>query len=148
MLSFEPVADPYSDAVFHIVKDGLYEPVNQVFGWDDAFQRERLRTEYQADWFHWVRIDGADQALLCYKHYDRGVHVHLLIVLPAFRQRGVGRRIMERLMDEARERRSEVTLSSFTCNEGAVRFYRRLGFQVETDEGDFLVFRYPALEAG
>lgn len=143
MLVFEPIADPYSEDVFAIVKEGLYAPVHWVFGWNDDFQRRRLRTEYQADWFHWVRLEGTVRALLCYKRCTGGLHVHLLIVLPGYRQQGVGRRVMARLMDMAHTEDRVVTLSSFKCNEGAVRFYQRLGFQVDADEADFLSFRYP-----
>jgi len=144
VLTFEPIADPTSDTVFHIVKEGLFNPVNQVFGWDDAFQRQPLRTEYRPEWFHWVRLNGTVQALLCHKEYERGVHVHLLIVLPECRHQGVGRCVMERLMAEAREHQHCVTLSSFIRNLTAVRFYRRLGFEVEHEEAEFVTFRYPA----
>ena len=55
-----------------------------------------------------------------------------LAVDPAHEGRGVGRALMEALMEDARERGGErMTLRVFKPNERAQRLYERLGFEVE-----------------
>jgi ribosomal protein S18 acetylase RimI-like enzyme len=59
-------------------------------------------------------------------------HVTGLAVDPAFAGRGVGRALMEALMEMARERGgSRMTLRVFATNPRALRLYERLGFELE-----------------
>lgn len=34
------------EQVFATVKQGIFDLVDEVFGWDDEFQRQRLHTDY------------------------------------------------------------------------------------------------------
>ncbi len=78
---------------------------------------------------------GERVGLLCCKPYDDALHIHLLIIFPQYQGRQLGSAVMDRLYREAeREGKSRVTLSSFTDNQRAVRFYLRLGYKVV--EGD------------
>jgi ribosomal protein S18 acetylase RimI-like enzyme len=59
-------------------------------------------------------------------------HVNGLAVDPEFGGRGIGRALMQRLMEEARARGgARMTLRVFAPNERARRLYERLGFEVE-----------------
>ncbi|WP_139784430.1 GNAT family N-acetyltransferase, partial [Vibrio parahaemolyticus] len=76
---------------------------------------------------------------LCFKPYDNAFHVHLLIVFPEFQNQKLGERVMNMVQEIAREQgRSYVTLSSFTRNESAVRFYKSLGYEVTESDENFL----------
>jgi ribosomal protein S18 acetylase RimI-like enzyme len=119
------------EGVFTAIKQGIYPYVESVFGWDDEFPRERLSHVYQPQWFSWIPQGGERVGLLCCKPYDNALHVHLLIIFPQYQGRQLGSAVMDRLHREAeREGESRVTLSSFTGNQGAVRFYERLGYKV------------------
>lgn len=63
------------------------------------------------------------------------VHLHRLAVDEAARGRGIGRLLVRRLAQSALERGlAAMTLKVDAANEGAIRFYRRLGFRrVEND---------------
>ncbi|MEN9531607.1 MAG: hypothetical protein RIQ83_831 [Pseudomonadota bacterium] len=123
------------EQVFAAVKQGLFPYVEAVFGWDDEFQRERLTCAYQPHWFSWILQSSERVGLLCCKPYDDALHVHLLIIFPRYQGRQLGAAVMARLHREAeREGKCRVTLSSFTDNQRAIRFYQRLGYKVI--EGD------------
>ncbi|MGL4355449.1 MAG: GNAT family N-acetyltransferase [Aeromonas popoffii] len=123
------------EQVFATVKQGLFPYVEAVFGWDDEFQRERLTCAYQPHWFSWILQSSERVGLLCCKPYDDALHVHLLIIFPRYQGRQLGAAVMARLHREAeREGKCRVTLSSFTDNQRAIRFYQRLGYKVI--EGD------------
>ncbi|MDF2414779.1 GNAT family N-acetyltransferase [Aeromonas sp. 1HA1] len=123
------------EQVFATVKQGLFPYVEAVFGWDDEFQRERLTCAYQPHWFSWILQSSERVGLLCCKPYDDALHVHLLIIFPQYQGRQLGAAVMARLHREAeREGKCRVTLSSFTDNQRAIRFYQRLGYKVI--EGD------------
>ncbi|POF51421.1 GNAT family N-acetyltransferase, partial [Vibrio vulnificus] len=90
-------------------------------------------------WFHWVYINNEQVGLLCFKPYENAFHVHLLIVFPEFQNQQLGGRVMNVVHEMAREQgRSHVTLSSFTRNESALRFYKSLGYKVTESDENFL----------
>ncbi|MFM1692463.1 GNAT family N-acetyltransferase [Aeromonas salmonicida] len=129
---------------FAAIKQGIYPYVESVFGWDDEFQRERLSCVYQPQWFSWILLGGERVGLLCCKPYDNALHVHLLIISPQYQGRQLGSAVMERLHREAeREGKSRVTLSSFTRNQGALRFYERLGYKVVEGDQEFVSLSRP-----
>nr|WP_158163297.1 GNAT family N-acetyltransferase [Vibrio mimicus] len=127
------------ESLFSVVKQGLYSHVDAVFGWCDEFQVNRLKNDYEPHWFHWVYINNEQVGLLCFKPYENGFHVHLLIVFPEFQNQQLGGRVMNVVHEMAREQgRSHVTLSSFTRNESALRFYKSLGYKVTESDENFL----------
>lgn len=150
-IRLKQIPESESETVFEIVKMGIFPYVAAVFGWDDAFQRQRLRTDYQAEWFHWVYRVSPGQpeqqseqqpeervALLCFKPYEQAYHVHLLIVLPEFQEQGIGKAVMEYVHALAqRSACKRVTLSSFVINQRAVQFYQTLGYTITETETDF-----------
>ncbi len=127
------------ESLFSVVKQGLYSHVDAVFGWCDEFQVNRLKNDYEPHWFHWVYLSNTKVGMLCFKPYENVFHVHLLIVFPEFQNQKLGGRVMNMVHEIAREQgRSHVTLSSFTRNESAVRFYKSLGYKVTESDENFL----------
>ena len=131
------------DAVFSLVKRELYSYIDAVFGWDDTFQRRRLETEYQADWFYWVYTGNERAGMVCFKPYNNAYHIHFLVLEPERQCRGIGRLVMEYLHKLAyQEQRECITLSSFVQNSRAISFYKNLGYQVTDSEDDFVFMKW------
>ncbi|EOV1171639.1 GNAT family N-acetyltransferase [Vibrio fluvialis] len=127
------------EQVFATVKQGIFDLVEAVFGWDDEFQRQRLRTDYQWAWFHWIVRRGERVGLICFKPYDNAYHVHLLIIFPHYQNQAIGQSVMEQLTAMGQEeQRSAITLSSFAANHAAIRFYHGLGHRITEQEADFV----------
>lgn len=127
------------ESLFSVVKQGLYSHVNAVFGWCDEFQVNRLKSDYEPHWFHWVYLNNRRVGMLCFKPYDNALHVHFLIVFPEFQNQKLGEWVMNMVHEIAREKgRNHVTLSSFIRNESAVRFYKSLGYEVTESDENFL----------
>lgn len=134
-----PVKSDEFEALFSVVKQGLHSHVDAVFGWCDEFQRKRLSSEYEPNWFNWVYIDDQRIGMLCFKPYDDAIHVHLLVVFQEFQNKKFGEMIMKYVHQLAQEQgRSRVTLSSFACNKPAIKFYKSLGYQVSDSDDKFL----------
>ncbi|QWZ78510.1 N-acetyltransferase [Aeromonas sp. FDAARGOS 1419] len=145
-MGIELVDVPQSEfeQVFTAVKQGIFPYVESLFGWDDLFQRDRLTSSYRPQWFSWILHGGERIGLLCSKPYEDAQHVHLLIIFPQYQGRQLGAAVMERLHQEAeREGKCRVTLSSFTENHGAIRFYERLGYNVVEEDQAFVSMSRP-----
>lgn len=135
-IKFEPVLLGDFEEVFSALKRGLFHYIDAVFGWDDQFQRHRLKTEYQADWFHWLYVDNKRAGLLCFKPYDNALHVHFLVIETSYQGKQIGANVMAMVHDQAiAKMKQQVTLSSFKRNQRAISFYESLGYEiVDTDD--------------
>ena len=142
-LQFQLVANSEFEELFTCVKQGIFEHVDNVFGWDDEFQLNRLSNDYHPSWFHWVYRDSQKVGLACFKPYDNAYHVHLLIIFPQHQNQNIGQQVMMLIQNKARiEQRNQVTLSSFRGNTRAIQFYEALGYQVVDDsDEDFVSYR-------
>ena len=141
MLAFSPVPIEDFEEVFQLTKLGLHDFVDAVFGWDDDMQRRRIRDEYEWCWMHWVTLHDNRIGLVCFKPYAQALHVHLLLLYPQWQRQGLGSQIMGMLHAQAALEQRDITLSAFRVNTAAVALYRKLGYQVESEEPDFLLFR-------
>ena len=139
-MNLKPVRDSEFEALFSTVKQGLYPYVDAVFGWDDNFQRARLKNDYKPSWFYWIIINNTRVGLLCFKPYENAYHVHLLLVFPDYQNQNIGSKVMRHIHQlTLTEQRSRVTLSSFKVNHKAISFYQKLGYQVCDDrDADFV----------
>ncbi len=50
-IKLRPIESEEFDSLFSVVKQGIYSHVDAVFGWDDDFQRKRLKRDYDPSWF-------------------------------------------------------------------------------------------------
>jgi ribosomal protein S18 acetylase RimI-like enzyme len=80
---------------------------------------------------------------------NRELHVHGIILRPEFRGQGLGRSIFERLEEEFEGRVDVLELGVRVSNEGAIRFYERIGFELDRaiDEIGFLIYRKPVAKS-
>ncbi|ARP40910.1 GNAT family N-acetyltransferase [Vibrio syngnathi] len=133
-IQFQLVSNSEFEELFACVKQGLFIHVDNVFGWDDDFQRQRLINDYHPSWFHWIYSENEKVGLVCFKPYDNAYHVHLLIISPQYQGRSLGKQVMALIHKRAmEEQRSQVTLSSFRSNTRAISFYQALGYQIVDD---------------
>lgn len=139
-LRLETVLSSEFGDLFDCVKQGIFEHVDNVFGWDDEFQLNRLSNDYHRSWFHWVYRDSQKVGLTCFKPYDNAYHIHLLIIDPQYQGKMLGKKVMSLIHTKAlREQRNQVTLSSFRSNARAISFYQTLGYKVVDDSDEDFV---------
>lgn len=136
-MSLRAVRQDELDEAFALYKQGLYAYIEQVFGWNEAFQRERFGSSYPLETLYWSEGQGQNQALLCLRETAAERHVHLLLILPEFQRQGLGRSLMQELQRQAAQNGQVVTLSSFKLNTGALAFYQRLGYTIVGEDADF-----------
>ncbi|MFO2462445.1 GNAT family N-acetyltransferase [Pseudomonas sp. 15FMM2] len=80
----------------------------------------------------WVASDASGQLLgfISVQRYGDDLHIHELSVKQSMQGQGVGRRLIEAVMNEVRSQRLRaVTLSTFNDVPWNAPFYQRLGFE-------------------
>jgi GNAT superfamily N-acetyltransferase len=89
--------------------------------------------KHQAAGLAWVAVDaqGVPAAYLVAALVDGQLHVEQVSVHPRAARRGVGRRLLERAVEEAKARGlAAVTLTTFADVPWNAPYYRRCGFRV------------------
>ena len=99
---------------------------------DEYDYPDRLFDEYHENAFAWgVESDGKLLAAIetCPEEWSNRLRMTELWVDESLRGRGVGRRLIEIALEQARlERRRAVILETQSCNYNAIGFYRHMGF--------------------
>ncbi len=94
----------------------------------------RVRTLMDEGFRYWILEEGGEArgcVASAWRPEKSAMHVRHLAVLPRWRRRGFGRRLMARVVADARRRGApRVTLGIAATDRGLRRWYERLGFAV------------------
>lgn len=143
-VSNRPVAD--HDRAF---LEGLYRSTRMeelaVLAWSEDQKTEFLRGQFEAQTRSWdvqfpdaertiILVDGQPAGRLYLDHRDDEIRVVDIALLPEYRGQGIGRSLLEEVLEQAAARGVVVRIHVEKGNP-ALRLYRRLGFRVVNDAG-------------
>jgi GNAT superfamily N-acetyltransferase len=128
--------------LFELYKTSLHDYIEATFGWDDDYQIRRFDTEYGEGVLSLIWQGAEAAGVLALRSEAESLHVSLLLLWPAYRSEGIGREVMQMVMEQAAHSGMPVTLSCFQRNHGALRFYRMLNFTVVSVDEHFVNLRY------
>ena len=111
------------------------EYIEKVEAWDEDEQRRLHERRFAAQDFRVINLAGTDAWIMGVVKAPDCVKVNQLFLLPAHQCKGVGRRCMLLIMEEARQLGVPVRLHVMKVNPRALAFFQRLGF-VRIDETD------------
>lgn len=114
-----------------------------------ALQREHYDKHYAATTlFHVIEIDGERAGRLYVARWPREIRIVDIALLPAYRGRGTGARLLQALLDEGARGGRTVSIHVERANP-ALRLYERLGFVLVEERGAYLFMEWrPPTEAG
>jgi ribosomal protein S18 acetylase RimI-like enzyme len=102
-----------------------------------AAQSAHYATHYAGAAFDVVLVDAEPAGRLIVDRRDAGIHIVDIALLPEFRGRGIGGRLLAPILAEADAARATVTIHVERANR-ARRLYERLGFAVVADDHVYL----------
>lgn len=135
-ISFRSATEGDFDFIFELHKRTLGPYVDQVWGWDDTDQRTYLQRTIDIAATQIVVIDGVDAGRLNVEHRKDDIYIGLIEIAPTYQGRGIGKRILRSVLDEALVVGKSVRLSVLAVNAGAYELYRRLGFLEVARQGE------------
>jgi ribosomal protein S18 acetylase RimI-like enzyme len=121
--------------------------VEQTWGWNDQIQ-QLVEQDFER-WFNppasgqIVQVDGRDVGYIKVADHEDGVLLDMVLLDPAYQNRGLGTALIAPVVQEAHARGQTVVLQVMKVNPSR-RLYERLGFVV-TEElpHHFIMHAYP-----
>jgi GNAT superfamily N-acetyltransferase len=113
--------------------------LEQQFAAQDRHYRER----YEGATLDVIEVDGAAAGRLYVARWEREIRVMDIALLPEFRGRGIGSRLLRGIIEEAEGARCAVSIHVERMNP-ALSLYERLGFRLREDKGVYLLLERPA----
>ena len=129
-LSFRKAHISDSEFVFTVKKAAFREYVEQVWGWDDNYQRELHNRRFAAQDVCIIQFRGTDVGFLSTSSTPDTLKVNQLFILPEYQGKGIGSACMMRIVDDARLEEKSVALQVLKVNTRGTAFYQRLGFLI------------------
>lgn len=137
-LATRPVRLPEDEELLLTVYASTREPELRYLGWPEAEATAFVRSQFDAQTRHYtgfypgaehsvVLVDGEPAGRMMVDRSERAAHIVDITLLPRFRRAGVGRRLVQQLLDEACFHGLPVTCHVAAGNE-AWMFWQRLGF--------------------
>ena len=105
-------------------------PVERTWGWDENFQRGYFEEHFDPAKQRIVVVDGQDVGGLQTERRTDSLYLSKVEILPSFQGQGLGTRIVQDLLAEARAQGLPVTLQVLKEHPRARRWYEQLGFVV------------------
>ena len=135
---FRPITDEDMEFLYRLYASTRLEEL-AVTGWNDAqieeflrmqfgLQHSQYRQNYPGASFDIVLIDGAPAGRLYVDRTEDGIRIIDISLLPEFRGRGIGGRIMRGFVEEADAKGHGMSLH-VEMNNPIVPFYKVLGFR-------------------
>ena len=132
-----------SEFVFTVKKAAFQEYVEQIWGWDDTYQRDLHNRRFASQDLRIIQFHGTDVGFLSTSHTPDTLKVDQLYILPEYQGKGIGAACMRRIMDDANLEQKPVTLQVLKINTRATAFYQRLGFIIVEENSTHFQMKRP-----
>lgn len=133
-----------SDFVFTVKKAAFREYVEQIWGWDETYQRDLHNRRFASQDIRIIQFCGTNVGFLSTSNTSDTLQVDQLYILPEYQGQGIGAACMRSVISDANLEQKPVTLQVLKINTRATAFYERLDFTiVDENSTHFQMKRLP-----
>ena len=119
--------------------ESMQPHIEQIWGWDEKWQK----SDFDMRWLDCkntlIQLDDVSIGYIQTSELEDEHYIMMLILLPQFRSRGIGRRLLTLIKDSTSK--TYLGLRVFKTNKRALDFYHAQGFEEIANEGDFYYLR-------
>jgi GNAT superfamily N-acetyltransferase len=107
--------------------------IERLFGWDQARDEEKFAQFFKLDEARIIVANGQDAGWIAEQVDTASVNIGSFYVIPPMQSRGIGTRVLQMLIEEARSQSKAITLAVVKFNP-AFRFYEKHGFRITSED--------------
>lgn len=115
--------------LFAIHRSVFRAHIKQLWGWDEAWQRQNFAAECAAAITSVVEVGGQTIGYLQVLEQDSHLYVQNIALSADHQGQGIGSQLLRDLQSQAAARRLPLRLGAFRSNAAALSLYQRLGFR-------------------
>jgi GNAT superfamily N-acetyltransferase len=130
-ISVRPATDADIDFSFRLHKASFREYVAEVWGWDEADQREIHDRNFDPGRVQIITEGGVEIGRLDIDDADGEIFIRLIELMPSHQGRGIGGDLIRSLLNRAAADGKRTALNVLAVNRRAHALYVRLGFTEE-----------------
>ena len=134
MFDLRPAAESDYQFIWNLGKVTMHDYVDAIWGWDDAWQENRFRSNFDpGNWDVIVAVSavsGVDAGAIQVLTEPDEIYLSNIYLLPEWQGKGIGTLLVGLLIDRARASNVPLTLNVLKSNPRAKRLYERLGLTV------------------
>ena len=142
-LKFRKAQTIDSEFVFAVKKAAFREYVEQIWGWDDTYQKDLHNRRFTSQDLRIIQFRGTDVGFLSTSKTSDTLNVNQIYILPEYQGRGIGAACMRRIIDDTNLEQKPVTLQVLKINTRAAAFYQRLGFTTVDENSTHFQMKRP-----
>jgi GNAT superfamily N-acetyltransferase len=107
--------------------------IERLFGWNQAEQDASFATQFRLNDARLIMMDDQRVGWIQAQQSESAVTLHQFYVVPALQRRGIGTRILEMVIQEARNQKKPLKVAVVKINP-AKDLYNRHGFRVTHED--------------
>ena len=142
-LKFRKTQATDSKFVFAVKKAAFREYVEQIWGWDDTYQKELHNRRFASQDIRIIQFCGTDVGFLSTSTNSDTFNVDQIYILPEYQGKGIGAACMKRIIADANLAQKPVILQVLKINTRATAFYQRLGFTIVDENSTHFQMKRP-----
>ena len=139
-----PVARADREYLWQLTQDSYRDHIDNLWGWDDAWQREHFvtRLEDTSSAHHIIEVDSRPVGYLELRHDEICIQINNIEITPARQGQGLGAKLIQDLKKQALFEGKSVFLQVFKINTRAAAFYVQMGFVTEGSNETHYLMRW------
>jgi len=122
------------------------KPVHEALHPGEEFNHEteflKYRKEFDGKKVQIIQYQGRDVGRLRVERRPDSIYVGGIQIFPEFQGKGIGTALFTELVQESEQTNVPITLEVHDVNEGAINFYKKLGFKESGKKGNQTVMKF------
>lgn len=118
---------------YRIKRKSIKSYVKKIWGWNESYQQEIHKQNFIPSDTKLIEYKKQKIGFIVIKETTKEIYIENLLIEKEFQNLGIGKIVMDRIMDKANKKNKIIRLQVFKINIKAQKFYRNIGF-IETSE--------------
>jgi SAM-dependent methyltransferase/GNAT superfamily N-acetyltransferase len=137
-----PAKEDDKQLIYGLKKDSIFQYVDEIWGWDEAYQVKDFNDNFVLGNFQVIMLDGLKIGFIETFDNENLINISEIQIEKNYRCNGIGSDIIKKLIDKACQQIKIITLGCFKKNAGAKSLYKKLGFDLKEETKTHFLLEY------
>lgn len=127
-----------SEYVYSLKKLTLKPYVEQIWGWDEKWNKQYFRKTFNPDIYQIIIYQNEAIGCIAFKEDDKLIEIENIEIDPRYQNLGIGSYQINQIKQKRSSQKKPIILQVFKINQKAIKFYIKHGFyQYDESETHF-----------